>query len=286
VIARVAALVLASFICARAEAQDAPDAGVDCEDTYGGDAQAAFAAGERAFADPDYEAALEHFRCAFALAPHDVVRFNIAVCYDRLSRFREAIEEYRSAAESSEVDEGARARAREQVAELRGRLGTIRFPGWPDGGSVSVDGEARCSLPCELEEDPGAHVVVVRIDGVESIETVEVARGGTHVVTRPPAPSPVVDPPSPPDVPDETSGIDLGWLTWVGVGVGAVGTGLTIGFGVRAADLHDQYFQPGVASLERSQEGNLMVTLTNVFLSVAATGPLLVLLDLFLQTGE
>ena len=77
---------------------------------------------ERAFAEADDERALALFRRAFELAPHDAVRFNIAVCLERLGRPAEAISEYEAAARSAQLDEATRARARDQADAVRARV--------------------------------------------------------------------------------------------------------------------------------------------------------------------
>src|SRR5262245_29251152 len=100
-----------------------------------------FDAGRAAFARDDFLSALEHFRRAHALGGHGSVRFNIAVCLERLSRYREAIEEYEQAAASAELEDTARARARSGADRLRGRLGRIEVVRAPPGVRVWVDGK-------------------------------------------------------------------------------------------------------------------------------------------------
>src|SRR5262245_9012185 len=92
-------------------------------------ARAAFAAGETAFAETDYVLALGRFREAFELQHHDGVRFNIAVCLERLGRFREAALEYDLAARSDAVEPGVRERARQMAQRARSRLGTLAIDG-------------------------------------------------------------------------------------------------------------------------------------------------------------
>ncbi|AKF04107.1 tetratricopeptide repeat protein [Sandaracinus amylolyticus] len=91
-------------------------------------AREAFRAGEAAFIEEDDARALTLFRRAFELAPHDAVRFNIAVCLERLGRPEEALQEYEAAAISTQLDEAARARARSQADALRARIVAARVP--------------------------------------------------------------------------------------------------------------------------------------------------------------
>lgn len=84
------------------------------------EAQAArlFDAGQARFREGRYEAALELFRQALGVVPHDAVWFNVAVCLERLGRPGEAYEAYRNAAESPTLSEAARTRARAAADRL------------------------------------------------------------------------------------------------------------------------------------------------------------------------
>ena len=105
------------------------------------EARDAFANGEQAFAADDYELALHHFRTAMELAPHDAVRFNLAVCFERLGRFREAVEEYAAAARSPQLD---RAQACASGADQpRTARHLLRGSG---GRQAIVDGAFKCVI--------------------------------------------------------------------------------------------------------------------------------------------
>jgi tetratricopeptide (TPR) repeat protein len=245
-------------------------------------AEAEFHRGEAAFVEHDFESALSHFLRAFELAPHDAVRFNIAVCYDRLGRFREAIAEYEQAAASDAIDAAAREHAREQIDLLDSRLATVRFDGWPDGAEVAIDGDARCTLPCEVREDPGNHLVLITAEGRESVERIELVRGGDHVVTAAEEERvQVLGEASVP--PEEAPGWRPGWLTWTGIGLAVVGVAGSAGFGVRALDLHDQF--DANPTYDLAEEGSLMRDLANVSIGVAVLGGVLFALDLLIETG-
>ncbi|UJR83373.1 hypothetical protein [Sandaracinus amylolyticus] len=92
------------------------------------EAREAFRSGEAAFIEEDDARALTLFRRAFELAPHDAVRFNIAVCLERLGRPEEALQEYEAAAISTQLDDTARARARAQADALQARIVASRVP--------------------------------------------------------------------------------------------------------------------------------------------------------------
>ena len=206
-------------------------------------AREAFQAGERAFAENDNEVALGHFQRAFELAPHDAVRFNIAVCLERLGRHREAALEYDAAVVSTQIEEEARERARRDGDRARARLGTLAVEGEPGGARVVIDGEELCTLPCEIPVDPGDHRIVVRSADGEVTREASVGRGGRSTVR---VEAPEVDEEQEqeasvtPDVPVEESQ-GPGFLLWTGVGLAVIGGAGIVLFGLQASSLHDDY---------------------------------------------
>ena len=147
-----------------------------------------FQRGLEAFEQDRIEAALAHFRSALELDPRDAVRFNIALCLEQLGQHREAAEEYERAASSDEVPEEARRLAAAQAEVNRARLAELRATGWP-GARLSVDGHARCTLPCATREDPGAHEIAATLDGRTWSDSVQL-RAGERVILS------VVEPPA------------------------------------------------------------------------------------------
>lgn len=259
-------------------------------------ARTAFRAGERDFAEQRFEAALEEFRRAFRLAPHDAVRFNVAVCLERLARLVEAAQEYDAAAVSTELDEATRRRAREQAARVRLGVGTIVADGSPAGADLLVDGERRCALPCRIEVDPGRRVVSVRQGTREDHQTVTVEAGAearVHLAASQPVVLPVRHTrvsrggrsgPSERHEHHETvprrGGHHVGVLTFAGAGVAALGAAGVIGFGLHAQSLHDDYVRTG--SEQTRSDGETARNLSNVSLAVAIAGAVAVGIDLVL----
>ncbi len=267
---RILALLAMLFVPLAASAQGAP-------------AAEAFEAGRRAFAEDDYELALSHFRRAFELMPHDNVRFNIAVCLERLGRFREARDEYARAAASTQLDEAARERARTMAERVRARLGTLRVGGRPEGAPVEVAGVS-CQLPCEVELDPGAHEIVVR--GTSEVRrTAELVRGETTAIEIDATVASSVEASTPVEAPAPsiTVGHSPGVLLGIGAVVGALGLGAAIGLGVYTEDLAARYYDDATPPAELPQiydDGNLARDLTNAAIGVAALGGLLMAIDL------
>jgi hypothetical protein len=234
-------------------------------------ARQAFSDGERAFADDDYELALGRFRRAMELAPHDAVRFNVAVCLERLGRFRDAYLEYQAAAGSAQLDAPSRARAKEQQARVRERLSLVVVEA-PVGAEVALDGVLVGMVPCEILVDPKAHVVELR-RGAATVRTAfEAGRGETRRLS-------LAFPLESPPVPAATARrVGVGPLTWIGALGGVLGLGAFTGFGLRAKGLHDAYVQAPTA-LTRD-EGIFMRDVANVSLAVGLLGALLAAVDL------
>lgn len=252
-----------------------PDAGVDSEPTADlaetptvavspeDQAAAAFDQGKRAFLEDDYERALLSFEEAQRLAPHDVVRFNIALCLERLGRFRRALDEYRHAEASTQLDDANRADAAERADRVEARLGTLVLSG-PAGTRLEVVGVEECTAPCRVAVDPGAHEVR-RVEDPSDSRSVAVERGAEEVVDfggHEEGPPP----------PRGRGGLHLkiGLVGWIGAGVAVLGALSTIAFGIRAEGLHDHYLQDPTPS--RRDSGRTAVVVTNVSWVVAVLG--------------
>lgn len=281
-------IVLAWSCPAPLSAQDGPDA-------RRAQAKEAFETGREAFAEDDYEAALQHFGRAFELRPHDAIRFNIGICLERLGRFREAMQQYERAADSEELDGEARERARKLAERVRGRLGTLRVEGSPAGALVVVDGEELCRLPCAVSVDPGDHDLVLRDDGgVVSRRGAHVSRGGSTTVRfdggtdseqgakaeeQSPAPATMSDA----DRSREELTAPSRALAWTGGALALAGAAGALGFGLRTKALHDT--NSTTPTTDNWKQGVRMRRLTNASIGVMALGATLVALDLLLS-GE
>ena len=262
-------------------------------------AREAFRAGEQAFEQNDNEEALRQFRRAFELAPHDAVRFNIGVCLERLGRHREAALEYDTAAASTVLDDAQRAQARSDAERARSRLGTLVVQGTPAGASVLVDGAELCTLPCEVQVDPGRHMVVIRTSAGDSEHSAAVDRGGRTTVVASgggtaPVDEPIEEEPVDEDglahdvravpVPESETG-GPGWLMWTGAGLAVAGAAGWLVFWLRTDSLHDDYL--AMPTAETRDDGLLFRTLTIVSMGVTAVSVVAALVDLlFLAPQE
>ena len=245
-------------------------------------AREAFQRGEEAFKAGAYEQALAAFRQAFAAVAHDAVRFNIAVCLERLGRFSEALEQYDAAAKSPLLGETERARAARSAQTARASLGALVVEAGTPGAAVRVDRVQRCRIPCRVALDPGPHQVSI---GENEPLAIDVERGREHVIVPPSselrsiapaqraklgAPSVDPEPVSQPHGP--------GWLTWTGGALAVAGTASTLYFGLRTQSLHDDYLREPTE--ERYDDGRQARLVTNVSIGVAAVGAVLLAVDL------
>ena len=253
------------------------------------EAKVEFAAGQKAFDQKDYAEALQHFRNAFSLHGHDAVRFNIAVCLERLGRVREAMIEYETAAKSDQLDDAARARASAQADETRRQLGKLVVEGTPSGAEVLVDGEQLCNLPCSVDLDPKRHEIAIRSGDKSEKRSVEIVKQETRSIrvklddAAPPAVEPgPVEPgnvviqrgePKP-----ETRGGGPGWLTWTGAGLTVLGGAGIVLFGTRAKAKHDDWVETGDPSAK--DDGVMARNLTNASIGVAVLGAVAIGVDL------
>jgi hypothetical protein len=199
-------------------------------------ASQAFDAGKLAFDAGRYDEALEAFGRAQAAQPHDQVRFAIASCLEKLSRFVEARDAYQAIGTSEALNEEQRTEAGRAIARIESVLGTLRIASALTGATAVVDGRQQCTVPCALRVDPRAHDVEIRSGATVLRRRVVLSRGADVSVALSPATEGGPAAVAPPAIP-AAAGPGPSALTWVGAGTAAVGLGGTIGFGLRATGL-------------------------------------------------
>ncbi len=249
-------------------------------------AKVAFQKGDTLFSANDYAAALAAFRQAQQLRPHDKVRIPIATCLERLARFREAIVELQFVVESAQVTAEQQLAAKETIARLEPRLGTLVVSGQPRGAQVLVDERPRCEVPCRVQVDPREHVIEIRHGALARTERRTFTRGAEITVevnlsSKPASvsePTTLPNPVSPAPSSSEPNGYAPGALTWIGAGLAAVGVAGIIGFGVHADARHESYVATPTQDL--LDEGVLARNLANASIAVAGVGAVLLLVDL------
>ncbi|MEM9194430.1 MAG: tetratricopeptide repeat protein [Myxococcota bacterium] len=224
----------------------------------------------------DYQEALDMFLAVYEHLPRPEVMFNIAVCYERLGRLRDAQEAYERAVDNGLEGDGL-LRAQQAMTTIRPQLGRIQIAG-PEGMRVRVS-EQSCRLPCTLTVDPGVYIVSAPDQRLEA-QRVIVEPGGEKEITLAP---PVVASNRAPPPSAGGGGWTPGWLFFAGVAVLVVGSAGIVGFGIRTRDLEEQFVEEPTTDL--ADEGELSETLTNVAIGVAIAGGVLALCDLIFQTG-
>jgi tetratricopeptide (TPR) repeat protein len=248
-------------------------------------ARDAFAAGEAAYSAERYAEAIEHFERAQSIDPHDVVRFNVAICLQRLGRWHDAWVEYDSLSRSTELDDAQRAYATELRADLEGRLGVLRI-GASEPAEIHLDGAPIGAAPLETRVEPGPHVITARAGSREVTRRLTIERGQTLdlALTLPaldPLPALVTTP--------ETRRVlrDPSWATYTGAAIAGVGIAGAIALGVHTEALHARYFSAGQATLALRDEGLLARDLTNGAIALAMAGAALLVIDvMLLLTGD
>ncbi len=143
-------------------------------------ARTLFSEGVSAFDNADYAQALDNFKQAYRLAPHPVVRVNMANCYERLGRYVEAVFNYeRFLEEGGAVDEDQRTEIEGTIARLKKKVGTLALEVEPAGAVLAIDGEpAARGLDGRISLAAGPHRVRVTKPGYSPAERTVILQGG------------------------------------------------------------------------------------------------------------
>lgn len=186
-----------------------------------------------------------------ALDPANGTLLNLAICHESEGKTATAQRELQTLLGqlSTSRDDRARARlANERLKGLEKKLARITFDtsALPPGATITLDGANVDEPAAATPIDPGTHAIVVsakqkkrgtqtidiRETGVTKSVKLEPLEDDAPVVAAPP-PAPEAPPPPPPAPPSSgqrTAGLVVG-------GVGLVGLGLGVGFGLRTLSL-------------------------------------------------
>ncbi|MCY1073669.1 TonB-dependent receptor domain-containing protein [Archangium lansingense] len=144
------------------------------------EADVAFEVGNEAYARGQYVEALRSYFSSYRLVPNRNVLFNIARCYEALTRYNEAYRYYNDLAQE-QLTGSDEAEIRRSLERLRPKVALVRVTTEPPGAEVLVDREdlgIRGLSPQTLALPPGRHKVMVRKEGYRPAEeTVYIARG-------------------------------------------------------------------------------------------------------------
>jgi len=128
----------------------------------------AFSQGNAAFAKRDYEKALAAYFLSYRLVPNRNVLFNIARCYEALDRFDEAYRYWYDLYVDQGLAEDDRKEVKLALAHLAPRVALVSVTSTPTGAELFIDREdlgSRGKTPLTLAVAPGAHTVIVKLDG-------------------------------------------------------------------------------------------------------------------------
>ncbi len=251
-----------------------------------------FEQGAVAYEEARYEEAIDHFLRAYAIDPQPVLVYNAAQGYERLGDVPNALRSYRDYLRlAPRADD--RATVETRVGNLERRLRDkgvqqVSVFSAPAGASVEIDGKKVGTTPWTGELPPGRHVAVLRLDGHRDVQK-DFHLGPDRAVDldlalvpgAPLSPAKHSDsvPPAPPaGTPsaraDSSEGARVSPLTWVALGVGAVGLGGALGFEFarRGAedDAESATTQLGHQERHDAMEGHQ--TVARVLLGVGAVG--------------
>jgi PEGA domain-containing protein len=152
-----------------------------------GDAQAHFAAGQKAFSEGDYNLALKEYLAAYQLQPHPDVLISIATSYERIYKPDAARENYERFLADAPAGSPLRALAENRMRVLRSLPGSILVDASKPGASVHLVGEGRdlsATSPKRFEElPPGRYRVHVALGYHRPVDVdVKLDPGGQNVV--------------------------------------------------------------------------------------------------------
>lgn len=128
----------------------------------------AFSQGNTAFSKRDYEKALAAYFLSYRLVPNRNVLFNIARCYEALDRFDEAYRYWYDLYVDQGLAEDDRREVRQALAHLAPRVALVSVTSTPAAAELFIDREdlgSRGKTPLTIAVAPGAHTVIVKLEG-------------------------------------------------------------------------------------------------------------------------
>lgn len=127
-----------------------------------------FGLGVQRYEAQDYPAALQAFQEAYRLAPHPMVRVNMANCYENLGRPLEALAHFeRFLVEATSATRQQRREVETAIRRLQGQIGELQLSIAPDGALVTIDSSEtrRAPLLEPVRLAAGTHRLEVRLEG-------------------------------------------------------------------------------------------------------------------------
>jgi hypothetical protein len=249
----------------------------------------------------NWAGALAKFQDVARIKTTPQVRYHIARCKENLGRLNEALGEYRLAEYEAQQTKAKELpeieKAREQL-EARVPKVVIQRGEGAKNAKIEIDGVAlgEAQVGKEFAVDPGSHKITAKIERGEWDQTVEIGEGETKTVELVPpddlrktATTP--DEPTPDEPPDDKGVVvdtkkGAGALPWIVGGIGVVGLGAGVFFGLQAKKNEDDlnsFCRNGVCpnskkSLEDDAKTNALLSNIGFGVGVAGIGTAIVLL--------
>src|SRR4051794_19833382 len=121
--------------------------------------------GQKLVETGEYAEALGRFEKAYALVPSPKIQYNFGVAYNGLDRPADAMRAFQTfVAEAGDAAPANVAKARDYLAKLAKKVGTLELEGDTSGAEVSVDGRSY-GTATKVVVDPGPHQVTVEKAG-------------------------------------------------------------------------------------------------------------------------
>lgn len=226
-----------------------------------------FVEATEAYQQERYSAAASLFEAADRLAPHPSIRYNAATAWEQAGELARAATGYQAVLESSSVDDGRRATARQRLDALQAELAQITVAD-PLGALLTVDHIQRQPLPARFYLQPGTYRFDVEFSGQALTETATVHAGkklSLEFAGIAPAPEPL---PSLDDVPADPVPASPGWTTgpwtWVALGAGVALSGAAIALGLKAKGAEKTYRDSGYTDPQALRQAEDLQLATNV----------------------
>lgn len=193
----------------------------------------------------DLKRALERFKAAHAYGQTPVTALELGRTYVQLGELVEGREVLLSVAhmkvqpDETEKSAAARTEAADLAEEVKKRIPTIsvKLTGVTSDSAaqVQVDGSAVpiVGLTGMRKANPGKHVVVARVGTHEETRNIDLDESKTQDVTFDLSGA-AITPPGGPAAPPESGPKQISPVTWIGLGVGAVGLGVGAVTGILA----------------------------------------------------
>jgi tetratricopeptide (TPR) repeat protein len=245
-----------------------------------------FNKGVEFFNNDNFEAALAEFLESFRLNPFWAVRYNVAICYKKTSRFKKSLNEFQAYLDEGgdKVTQERKDEVQKLMDEIRKMLGRLRLCCNLGTITIIVDGTETIQLDegQEATLDPGLHKIEIRKEGykpavretvVISDNTVEVRIEMESLVSSKPQP-PVIEKIKAPEKEKKKYKPELRWL-WTGLGVGgalAVGVVVSGVIVLKKKDLMESEVDKGdyIRAYDYQDEARRWKIATNVLIGAAA----------------